>query len=829
MNSRRGLYTLVLMLCAASAALAQAQQAGPQYLRPPRAVQQVLDVPPVPELTVSPAGDFVILGHWQRYPSIADLSRPMLRLAGARINPATNGPFNPRKYTGFTIQNLADGSERNVAVPAGAELSGVAFSPDGKYFLFTNTRGNGIELWVGDTAAATAKRLDGVAVNSVTGFPCQWLSDLKSVLCKTIPAGRGSAPAPPQTPPGPTVEESYGRAVPAPTFQDLLENAHDEALFDYYFTSQLARIDVTTGSAVNVGAPKIFGRAEASPDAKHILVVWLHRPYSYLLPYRAFPGEVEIWDAAGGLVHKLASMPLEEGVPLGGVATGPRSHDWHPLQPSTVWWVEALDGGNPRTKAPHRDRVMMLRAPFSAASQARELFKLEHRFGSMLFGDAGIGLVREFDRERNRTRAWFFSPFRPSDLRLGWDISTRERYKNPGNPIMRILRNGHSAMRQEGGDIVFLRGAGATPEGERPFLASFDTATMTSADVFRSDDKSYESVEDMLPPAPRPEGRRAPMPVRFITARESPTEPPNYYLRTALSNERKPITKIADPAPQLRAIKKQLVKYKRADGVDLSFTLYLPPDYKQGERRPAIVWAYPLEFTDASLAGQVTGSPNRFFLPSGASHLFYLLAGYVVLDDATMPIIGDPETANNTFVQQITSSAKAAIDKAAEMGVIDPARVGVGGHSYGAFMTANLLAHNDLFRAGVARSGAYNRTLTPFGFQSERRTLWQARDAYINISPFLHAHLIKEPILLIHGEADNNSGTFPIQSERMFRAIKGNGGNVRYVTLPNESHGYAARESVEHTLWEMISWMDKHVKTAGASQTAGAASTESPR
>ena len=276
----------------------------------------------------------------------------------------------------------------------------------------------------------------------------------------------------------------------------------------------------------------------------------------------------------------------------------------------------------------------------------------------------------------------------------------------------------------------------------------------------------------------------------------------------------KRITDFSDPTPQLRGIKKQLVKYKRSDGVDLSFTLYLPPNYKEGTRLPALVWAYPLEFTDASTAGQVTGSTNRFTSIGGYSHLFFLLQGYAVLDDATMPIVGDPLTVNDTFIEQLVASAKAAIDKGAEMGVVDPDRVGVGGHSYGAFMTAHLLAQSDLFRAGIARSGAYNRTLTPFGFQSGRRSFWEAPEIYFKLSPFMAANKVNEPMLMIHGEADNNSGTFPMQSERMYAAIQGNGGTARLVMLPHESHGYAARESIEHTLWEMMNWMDKHVKNA---------------
>jgi dipeptidyl aminopeptidase/acylaminoacyl peptidase len=375
---------------------------------------------------------------------------------------------------------------------------------------------------------------------------------------------------------------------------------------------------------------------------------------------------------------------------------------------------------------------------------------------------------------------------------------------------MKRLPNGFSVIRQNGDDILFT-GAGSSPEGDRPFLRQMNLKTLKTDEIFRSGTEFYESVAAV----------QSDNGTQFITRRESVSEPPNLRLRQVcqpntecLAVFDRQITAFADPTPQLRGIKKQLVRYKRADGIDLSFTLYLPPNYKEGTKLPTVVWAYPLSFTDAQTAGQVTGSTNRFTQIGGSSHLFFLLQGYAVLDDATMPIVGAPETKNDTFIKQIVDAAQAAIDKGVAMGVVDRDRVGVGGHSYGAFMTANLLAHSDLFRAGIARSGAYNRTLTPFGFQDERRTFWEAKEIYQNVSPFFFANKINEPVLLIHGEADNNQGTFPIQSERLFAAIQGNGGSARLVMLPLESHGYAAKESIEHTLYEQIVWFDKYVKNA---------------
>jgi dipeptidyl aminopeptidase/acylaminoacyl peptidase len=561
-------------------------------------------------------------------------------------------------------------------------------------------------------------------------------------------------------------------------------------------------VDVASGKVSPVGKPALFSASEPAPDGQHILVARVHRPYSYTVTLSAFPREVEVWDRTGRVVYKVASLPLAENTPLGGVPTGPRGLEWHPTEPATLTWVEALDEGNPRKQAAQRDKVMWTKAPFTGPPA--ELARTEHRFAGLDWGERGdFAVLRDFDRTRLRGRAWFFDPKNPAERRLVWERSTQDRYRDAGTPVSRMLPTAHLAIRQLG-DSIFLRGPGASPQGDRPFVDRFDTKTLQAERIFQSGEKSYETVEAIL----SPDGSK------LLTRHESVTEPPNYFVRNAGSDAKLALTRFADPTPQLRQIKKELVTYKRPDGVQLSFTLYLPPDYKPGERRPGVAWAYPREFTDADLASQVSGSPNRFVRFVGYSHLFFLLQGYVVMDDATMPVVGDPETVNNTYVEQIVTSAQAAIDKAAEMGILDRDRVGVGGHSYGAFMTANLLAHTDLFRAGIARSGAYNRSLTPFGFQAEERTFWEVPELYERMSPFWYAHQLQEPILFIHGEADNNTGTFPIQSERMYAAVKGNGGIARLVFLPNESHGYAAAESNKHVLFEMITWFDKHVKNA---------------
>jgi dipeptidyl aminopeptidase/acylaminoacyl peptidase len=836
----------VFVVAARLAPLAQAQAAGRAepavghgYQQAPQPIHDLLNAAPTPLVLVSPKTDQLLIVDRLPNPPITDLAQPMLRLAGLRINPATNGRHHPQRFVGLSLVDVATGKMRKVAgLPRNPYLSVPEWSPDGKQFAFTNTTAEGIELWLGNAATASANPVGGAKINAVLGDPFQWMPDSQSLLVQTIPIKRGNPPAELKVPDGPIIQESDGKKAPVRTYEDLLQDRHDEDLFEYYATSQLTLLHPPHTAHVgpihagiefggsSVGKPAIFARVEPSPDGQHFLVSRIHRPFSYILPESDFPREVEIWDRSGKLEYKLASVPLGDHVPTEGVITGPRDSEWVSTQPATLVWAEALDGGDPKTKAPFRDRLLILSAPFK--DQPQELAKLEQRFtpgfgGPGGFGgrtgiewaENGTGLVRDYDRDRRWTRTFLVDSGHPGQSpKLIWERSIRDRYKDPGTPLMRTLANGKHVMRQQG-DSVFLVGAGASPKGEFPFLDRYNLATGKSERLFQSGDKTFEGVVSLA----SDDGSS------FITRFESPADPPNYFLRSAGSADKKALTSFPDPAPQLHGVTKQLVTYKRADGVQLSFTLYLPASYKQGERLPTIVWAYPLEFNDAGTAGQVSGSPYHFTTISGISHLFLVTQGYAVLDNATMPVVGDPETMNNTYVEQIVASAKAAIDKAAEMGVTDPNRVGVGGHSYGAFMTANLLAHSDLFRAGVARSGAYNRTLTPFGFQSERRTIWEAPEMYIKVSPFMQADKIKRPILLIHGMADDNSGTFPIQSERMYQAIKGNGGIVRYVQLPYEAHGYLARESTEHTLWEMVNWFDKWVKSAPAETTTKTASS----
>ena len=773
------------------------------YRLPPQVVVDLIDAAPEPAVRISPDGDWMLLIERDAMPGIDDVSRPMLRLAGVRIDPVANSRFRTSFDRGLSLRKTAGGEPIEIPLADDAKLAATSWCHDSKSLAFVVVTKHGSELWITTVGAPKSpRRLTDRLSTVMGGF--QWLPDGNAILCRLVPESRGDEPTQPNFPVGPNIQHSSGNTSPTRTYQDLLSNPHDEALFEHYATNQLAAIDLDANIHL-IAKPALFAGASASPDGKHILVTTVQKPFSYLMTYRSFPRNIQVWDMNGKLEYEVARVPLAENIPIEGVRTGPRNVDWHASEDATLLWAEALDGGDPRVEVDHRDRFLAIAAPFDG--NPGEILRIEHRsYGVTHFADPAMLITTEYDRDRRWLRSLLHDLRRQgTPPRILMDRSIRDRYGNPGSIRLEAQENGHRVVQQDG-DWIYRFGSGASPKGDLPFVDRQNLKTLESERLWRCVEGTYERAVMIRR---KKNGEETP---QLITVREDPFTPPNYMARDLAADTSKALTHFADPTPQIRGIKKQLVTYERKDGVPLSATLYLPADYTPGTRLPLIVWAYPREFSDARTAGQVSGSTSRFTRIRGISHLSLLTQGYAIMDNATMPVIGDPETMNDTFIEQIVAAAQAAIDKAVALGVADRHRVGVAGHSYGAFMTANLLAHCDLFKAGVARSGAYNRTLTPFGFQSERRTLWDAKSVYFGISPFLHANKINEPILLIHGEADNNSGTFPMQSRRMYQAIKGNGGTVRLVMLPKESHGYRARESVLHTQAEMIDWFDEHVK-----------------
>ena len=785
---------------------------GNDYKMPPKAIADIVDAPALPGISISPDKNQILIMERSTLTSIDELSQPELRLAGLRINPITNGRSRSSYYTSLTIQNIKSGKQRKVkGLPRDGRISNVSWSPDGESIAMAITNGDRINLYVVNVNNAKAKLLFKSALNAIYGTPFYWISNSKELIVKTVVDNRGAPPNPSTVPEAPVIQENLGTVAPVRTYQDLLTNSSDEKLFEYYMRSQLVKVSLA-GKIKKIGRPAIIRRAEPSPDGKYLLRETIHRPFSYLVSVYRFPFLVEILNKDGKLIHTLRDVPLAETVPIGrdAVITGPRSFGWRSDDGSTIYYVEALDDGNPRKKVLYRDKIFTLKNPFNG--NPKELIKLELRYSSVYWGDEKTALVSARKWTDRRTTTWHVNPSNGKNRKI-IDRSYEDRYNDPGFPMREINDFGRSVLilLDEGGRKIFMSGNGASPEGDMPFVNEFDLQTSKTKPLWRCIAPYYESAVTFMDKKNR----------LIITRRESKDEPTNYYLRGMNDNSLKAITSFEHPYPQIKGLYKEMITYKRDDGIDLSATLYLPPGRKPEDGPlPLLVWAYPREFKTSKAASQIVGSPYRFSTinpaSSSSSAMLMLSYGYAVLMGATMPIIGEgSEEPNDNFVKQLVASAQAAADIMVERNITTKNQIAIGGHSYGAFMTANLLTHSDIFQAGIARSGAYNRSLTPFGFQSEQRTFWQAPEIYFEMSPFMHAHKVNEPILLIHGEADNNSGTFPVQSKRYYHALKGHGATAKLVMLPYESHGYKARESVMHVLWETANWLDKYVKKEG--------------
>lgn len=815
----------------ASAASAQPNSAS-GYDQPPKEILDVMRSPSPPAANVSPTQDRILLVSWQDYPALSRVATPFLRLAGARVEPRNHAKHDTPGGNGikpcarsFELVQVADGKHTPVDLTGTACPEAPHWSADGKRFAFANVAPDSVELWLGDAASGKVHKVPSVRLNPMFTGELQWMPDQKTLLVKLVPDGMGPPPPKPLVPAGPSIQETGGAKGQSSTYEnrDTLGNKHDEDLFDYYAASQAAFVDASSSTITRFGKPGNYEALEPAPDGRHLLVSAIHKPYSYVTTYQRFPQKIEVWDVSNRskiLVHNIASLPLADRVPIHGVRMGPRDHSWRATEPATLVWAEALDGGDWNVKAPARDKVFMQKAPFSAPGV--EIARTEQRFRGFVWSERqSTALMVEYDNNRHWLRTFIVNVDDPQQKpSLLWDRSTDEKYANPGNPLYRRLPNGARVVRVDG-DSIYLAGVGASPDGDRPFFDRLDLKTQKSERLFRSDKDAYEHFLAFNGADTR----------SFISWRQSVIEPPNAFVRTlgaaleaapgeaALASTKSAITHIPDPAPAVRSIQKRLVKYKRNDGLDLSFTLYTPPGYKQGTRVPTILYAYPLDYADAAKAGQVSGSQATF--TRLRNYRLLLLAGYAIIDNAAFPIVGDPRRAYDTYLEQLVADAKAAVDEAVRLGVADPNRIGVTGHSHGALMTANLLAHSDLFRAGVATSGSYNKTLTPFGFQSERRSVWEASEVYQKVSTFFYADKLKTPILIVHGAEDANPGTTPLQASKLFEAVRGNGGTARLVMLPHEPHWYAARESNEQLLYEMVRWFDKYVKNAPAPVKAG--------
>lgn len=777
------------------------------YQKPPQSILELAEAPLAPSIQIDSKGKNIVFLYRSNFKSIEELSETEMRLGGLRINPVTNIGSRTRYFINLKVRVGQDGNIQDVnGLPENGRFANFSWSPNQEYMAFTNTVTSGVELWVLDIENAKAKKLSQANLNANMGRPFTWYKDSNSLLVTTLPENRKDLIDTTEAiPTGPTVSVSEaGVEAQNRTYQDLLKNKNDEYNFELLTQAELHKINMD-GSSSLWKKSDMYRDVSFSPDGNYVMVTTINRPFSYLVPYYRFPSTTTIYKANGDFVNTFLEVPLIEDLPKGFMAerTGKRDVNWRNDKPATLVWTEALDGGDPENEVPFRDEVFMQDAPFTG--KITSLLKTKDRFRYIQWGNDNTALAHDYWWNTRNTRTYLFNPSNnKQEPKIVFDRNYQDVYNNPGNFVSTKNEFDEYVLELDNNN-AYLIGDGYSDAGKFPFIDEINLETLQTNRLYHS--KLTDQVEDITMALNAKQGE-------YVVRIESKNQFPNYYIRNIKKRiGLQPLTQFENPFKSIQDVQKEVIKYNRADGLELTGTLYLPTDYEAGKKYPMIMWAYPQEFKDKSSAGQNTKSSNEFTYPWYGSPIYWVTRGYVVLDDASFPIVGEgDEEPNDTFIEQLVANAKAAIDAVDALGYIDRHKVAVGGHSYGAFMTANLLSHSNLFTAGIARSGAYNRTLTPFGFQSEERNYWEAPEIYYNMSPFMHADTMKTPLLLIHGEADNNSGTYPLQSERYFNALKGLGAPVRLVMLPKESHGYAAKESILHMLWEQDKWLEDHVK-----------------
>ncbi len=776
-----------------------------KYQKPPSDFEKLVLATFNPGVSFNNAGTWMVIMQRSAAPTVEDLGQPELKIAGLRINPLNFSPSRSAYYIGLSFKNIKTGKELVIKnLPVNLKASQISWNDAGDKIAFLNETKKTIDLYIADVKTAIARKINKQPLNTATGNGFDWI-DNESILYHAATASPDARPNAPVAPDGPVVQQNLGKVAASRTYQDLIKNKYDETLFRFFAKSQL--IINTNGIEKKIGAPDYFTGVSLSPDRKYYLVERLSGELSYLVPYSGFATIIEVWDTKGKPVKQIAKRPSSELAPSGfdNVLNAPRAFQWLATKPSTIGWTVPLDSGFIKKDVANHDAFVILEAPFTGVQKT--IVETPMRLYGVGFINDTLAFVNQGSMAKQR-RIWQLLNLKTKELKTLSDRSSNDSYNDPGTPFTTKNSLGRNVPIIYQNTKFIMRGQGASPKGDYPFVSTFDFSNLKQDRIWQSKDPYFENPIKLLNFKDE---------ISFVTNRQSSTDVPNYFIVSVKNNSEKELTAFPDPQPELRQLKKEKITYTRKDGIQLSANLYVSKNYdpKKDGLLPVMMVAYPIEYKSAADAAQVRGSSNTFTQVNYGSFVFFALKGYAVLDNTEFPIVGEGDKyPNDNFVEQLEWNAKAAIDKIASMGIGDSTRVAVAGHSYGAFMTANLLAHTNLFKAGIARSGAYNRTLTPFGFQNEERTYWQAPQVYYRMSPFSYADKIKTPLLLIHGEADNNPGTFPIQSERLYNAIKGHGGIVRYVQLPFESHGYAAKENILHLLWEEYQWLEKYVKNA---------------
>lgn len=776
------------------------------FQQPSPDIMQLADFQRAPSVMMNSKKDWMVFSYRPTYKSLDELNQPEMKLAGLRVNPTTNISSTVTYVNNLKVRKLKDKTETQVkGLPANPKITYTTFSPDETKLAFTNTTANGVELWIVDLATATAKKLTSDNLNANLGMPYVWMRDSESFLIKKIPANRAALiSSEKQIPKGPTVSTSDGKVSQNRTYQDLLKNPQDELNFETLAKAELATLKMN-GQETPLKESAIYTGMSYSPDGNYLMLTTIQRPYSYIVPLSRFPMTSVVYDKNGNAVKTVNDVPLTEIMPKGfsSVRAGKRSMTWRDDQPATLVFAEALDGGDQSKAVDFRDEIFMWEAPFT--SEPKSFFKTKQRFSALDFSNGNFAIVSDSWYDTRNTKSYLID-LKNNQSRIIDDRNYQDVYMDPGTFNTTKNQFGRSVIDVKN-NKAYLVGDGFTKNGQFPFIDEIDVNTLAKKRIYTSKLKnSKESIVDIL------DAKTG----NVLVVEQSPSAYPNYLIRNIKNGKATPLTTFANPFESIKDVYKEVIKYKRNDGVELTGTLYLPANFNRKnpkEKLPLLIWAYPTEYKDKNTAGQNTQNPNDFTFPSYGSFIYWVNKGYAVLDDAAFPIIGEGKTEpNDTFLPQLAANGRAAIDAVDKLGYIDRNKVAVGGHSYGAFMTANLLTHTKDYACGIARSGAYNRTLTPFGFQSEQRNYWDVPEIYNTMSPFMNADKMKTPMLLIHGEADNNPGTFTLQTERYFQALKNLGAPVRMVLLPLESHGYASRENILHVLWEQDQFLEKCLK-----------------
>nr|WP_315233648.1 prolyl oligopeptidase family serine peptidase [uncultured Flavobacterium sp.] len=797
--------TLFVFLCIGFNAFAQENL---NYQKPSKSIADLADYERAPSVSMDTKKEYMLLTYRNTYKSLDDLNQDELRLGGLRINPVTNISSTVTYINNLKLRKIKEKEEVQVAgLPTNPRISNISWSPNDKKILFSHTTATGVELWFIDVVSAKATKLTAATVNANLGNPFSWMNDNETILVKMLPKNRAALlDAKKDLPTGPIISNADGAKSQNRTYPDMLKNKNDEINFENIITSELYKINLN-GTATLFKNADMYAGEIFSPDGNYIMLTTIQKPFSYIVPLNRFPSKSVVYDKAGNEVKVVNEVPLTEIIPKGFMAVrkGKRNMSWRADKPATLVFAEALDAGDPANKVEFRDEVFLWNAPFDAA--ATSLVKTPQRYSRMIWGNDNVAVVSDEWYDTRNTKTYLINPSNPSQApKVISDRNSQDVYSDPGNFETRKNQYNRYVLAVEN-DNAYLIGDGFTKNGQFPFISEFNLKTLQSNRLYTS---TYtDKKEDLLEIEDFKKGT-------VLVQIQSKNEYPNYYLRNIKQkNKLTPITAFKNPFESIKNVSKEVIKYKRKDGVELSGTLYLPVGYDKAkkEKMPLLIWAYPAEYKDKNSAGQSTQNPNEFTFPSYGSFVYWVTKGYVVLDDAAFPIIGEGTTEpNDNFMTQLVDNAEAAINAVDALGYINRKKVAVGGHSYGAFMTANLLTHSNLFACGIARSGAYNRTLTPFGFQTEQRNYWETPEVYNTMSPFMNADKMKTPMLLVHGEADNNPGTFTLQTERYFQALKGLGAPARMVILPKEAHSYVAKENILHLLWEQDQFLEKYLK-----------------